>query len=67
MNRKKKEKSVLRKEGTVNGLDLLVKVSSGATAPNQVQAQGSRRNQSSCRRKDNHGSKIRLTAATQFV
>ena len=33
MNRKKKEKSVLRKEGNVYVLDLLVKVPSGATAP----------------------------------
>ena len=33
MNRKKKEKSMLRKEGTVHVLDLFVKVPSGATAP----------------------------------
>ena len=33
MNRKKKEQSVLRKEGNVYVLDLFVKVSTGATAP----------------------------------
>ena len=33
MNRKRKEKSVLRKEGNVYVLDLFVKVSSGAAAP----------------------------------
>ena len=33
MTRKKKEKSVLRKEGNVYVLDLFVKVPSGATAP----------------------------------
>ena len=33
MNRKKKEKSVLREEGNVHVLDLFVKVPSGAPAP----------------------------------
>ena len=33
MNRKKKEKSMLRKEDNVYVLDLFVKVPSGATAP----------------------------------
>ena len=33
MNRKKKEKSVLRKEGNVYVRDFFVKVPSGATAP----------------------------------
>ena len=33
MNRKKKEKSVLRKEGDMHVLDLFVKVPSGAVAP----------------------------------
>ena len=40
MNRKKKEKSVLRQERNVYVLDLFVKVPSGAVAPIQVQAHG---------------------------
>ena len=40
MNRKKKEKSLLRKEGDVYVLDLFVKVPSGAAAPTQVQVHG---------------------------
>ena len=38
MNRKKKEKSVLRTEGNVHVLDLFVKVLSGAVAPIQYKA-----------------------------
>ena len=38
MNWKKKEKSVLRKEGNVYVLDLFVKVHPSVTAPSQVQA-----------------------------
>ena len=42
MNRKKKEKSVLRKEGNVHVLDLFVKVPSGGRSrANQVQVHGS--------------------------
>ena len=41
MNRKKKDKSVLRKEGNVCVLDSFVKVPSGATAPIKYKPMGS--------------------------
>ena len=40
MNRKKKEKSMLRKEGNVYVLDLFVKVPPSVTAPHRVHAHG---------------------------
>ena len=61
MNRKKKEKSVLRKEGNVYVLDFFVD-----TAP--IKYKPMERNQSSHRRKRTKqaGSRRRLTAANQF-
>ena len=51
MNRKKKEKSVLRKEGNVHVLDLFVKVPSGAA---ELQTE------------DSKGNELRWTAANRF-
>ena len=51
MNRKKKEKSVLRKEGNVYVLELVREGAMRRSRAKQRQAHGGRRNQSSCRRK----------------
>ena len=45
MNRRKKEKSMLRKEGNVYVLDVLVKVPSGVVPPTVYKPRGGRRNQ----------------------
>ena len=60
MNRKKKEKSVLRKEGNVYVRDLFMKVAS-------VQADGGWCKQSNCRRKRaKEGTESRSTATTKL-
>ena len=65
MNRKK-EKSVLSKEGNVYVLDLFVKVPSGATAPIKHTPMEVDAVQSSCRREESKGSELHLTAANQL-
>ena len=62
MNRKKKEKSVLREEGHVYVLDLFVKVPSGAAAPSKYTPTQSIKWQT----EENKGSEFHSTAANQL-